>query len=106
MQQHRRGSKVALTGDFNAFPGFERCSAIRYLKGELGGNPVVMEDTFRVARPGDYGSTFGDAGKIDYVFAGYGTPVSNAWIDRQVLERKEGWEICQILHLHWTRFID
>jgi len=82
MHRSSPDSIVYLTGDFNVFPGFEYSKPIRYLKGEEGNNIMVLEDTFRVADPNGDGSTFGAAGKIDYVFTNAGRPVYQAWIDR------------------------
>ncbi len=72
---------VVFTGDLNVFEGFEDSAAIRYLKGELG-SPIALDDTFRIAHPDANGSTFGDAGKIDYVFATPAVEVLGASIDR------------------------
>jgi endonuclease/exonuclease/phosphatase family metal-dependent hydrolase len=82
---HRRpGSVLILTGDFNVFGGFENSQAIRFLRGELGGNAYPLEDTFRVADPSGNGETF-PGGKIDYILADYGTPVWSAHIDRETV---------------------
>ena len=79
---HRRpGSTALLTGDLNVFGGFENSQAVRFLKGELGGNNNPFEDTFRVADPTGNGETF-PGGKIDYILADYGTPVWSSVIDR------------------------
>lgn len=81
IESYRRpGSTVVFTGDLNVFDGLENSKAIRYLKYE---GPVPLEDTFRTAN-GDNsdGSTFGSAGKVDYVFTSPGTPVISAQIDR------------------------
>ena len=92
MTKNRRpGSLMLLTGDFNAFNGFENHPAIKYLKGESSGDmpPYILEDTFRVANggyPNDAaGKTFGSAGKIDYLFAEKGSysNVVSAAIDRK-----------------------
>ena len=67
---------MILTGDLNVFPGFENTDAVKYLKSN------GLEDTFRKVNGGN-GSTFGAAGKIDYIFASTGTTVKSAQIDRR-----------------------
>ena len=91
VKNRRSGSLLLLTGDFNAFNGYENHPAIKYLKGESPDDmpPYVLEDTFRVANGGTpndaAGSTFSTAGKIDYLFAEKGsyTKVVSAAIDRK-----------------------
>ena len=86
LKMHRRpGSLVILTGDLNVVEGFEKHIAIKYLKGELEGDSpsVILEDSFRVVNNDTVnGSTFGEAGKYDYVFVNVGTTVEGASIDR------------------------
>ena len=94
---HRSSSDslVLFTGDINCFDGAENSLAIRYLKGELGGNPHPLEDTFRVADPSGNGETFPGT-KIDYVMASAGTPVLQAWIDRSTVpygEASDHWAV-------------
>jgi len=94
---HRSSSDslVLFTGDLNCFDGSENSLAIRYLKGELGGNPHPLEDTFRVADPSGNGETFPGV-KIDYVMASAGTPVLQAWIDRSTVpygEASDHWAV-------------
>lgn len=74
--KRRHGSTVILTGDLNVFPGFENTDAVKYLKSN------GLEDTFRKVNGGN-GSTFGAAGKIDYIFASSGTVVTSAQIDKR-----------------------
>jgi endonuclease/exonuclease/phosphatase family metal-dependent hydrolase len=76
-----QGAPVVFTGDLNVFEGFEGSEAVRYLKGELG-SPLALVDTFRVIHPSADGSTFGAAGKIDYIFASPGLTVQDADILR------------------------
>ena len=59
------------------FPGYEDSDAVQYLKSH------GLEDTFREIHPDENGSTFGAAGKLDYIFASAGTPVQSAEIDRR-----------------------
>ena len=75
--KRRSGSTVILTGDLNVFPGFENSEAVKYLKQN------GLEDTFRKVNGGANGSTFGAAGKIDYIFASSGTSVRSANIDKR-----------------------
>ena len=94
---HRSSSDslVLFTGDLNCFDGSENSLAIRFLKGELGGNPHPLEDTFRVADPSGNGETFPGT-KIDYVMASAGTPVLQAWIDRSTVpygEASDHWAV-------------
>ena len=94
---HRSGtdSVVIFTGDLNCFDGSENSLAIRFLRGELGGNPHPLEDTFRVADSSGNGETFPGV-KIDYVMATAGTPVSAAWIDRTTVpygEASDHWAV-------------
>lgn len=60
---------VILSGDFNVFSGFEKSKAIQYLTGKLNSAPVLLYDTYRAVHPSGKGSTFGSAGKIDYLLA-------------------------------------
>ena len=100
---HRSSSDslVILTGDLNCFDGSEKSLAIRYLKGELGGNPHPLEDTFRVAQPSGNGETFPGV-KIDYVLASAGTPVTAAWIDKDTVpygEASDHWAVAADISL-------
>ncbi len=80
---------VLFNGDLNVFEGLEDSLAVQYLKGGLG-SPVTMVDTFRVVEPDAWGSTFGAAGKIDYVFATTDLEVLAASIDRETITPGEG----------------
>lgn len=76
------GYGAILTGDLNVFDNFENGMAVRYLKGLYGNNKFPMRDTFRDLFPNADGSTFGAAGKIDYIFASGLLTTDYAEIDR------------------------
>jgi len=103
ISQHRSSpdSLVLLTGDLNCFDGGENSLAIRYLRGELGGNSYPLVDTFRVANPSANGETFPGI-KIDYVMASAGTGVPQAWIDRDTVpygEASDHWAVAADISL-------
>jgi len=77
---------------------------ILYLKGELGESPVQLADTFRVVNGDEAdGITFpGMAGKIDYVLAGQGQGVRDAWIDRAWEDQgraSDHWPVTAVMEL-------
>jgi len=100
MAMYRRPNSVAiLTGDLNVFGGFENSQAIRFLKGEMGGNANPLEDTFRVAEPSGNGETF-PGGKIDYILADSGAVVYSAHIDKETVpygQASDHWAINAVI---------
>merc|ERR1719189_3434430 len=72
---------VILSGDLNVFSGFEKSKAVQYLTGKLNSAPVSLYDTYRAIHPSGQGSTFGAAGKIDYLFATNDISTKDSTID-------------------------
>jgi hypothetical protein len=75
-QYERDGFPAVFNGDLNVFAGFHNSKAIKYLSGfSVDGktSPILLQD----ALPNG-GSTFGAAGRIDYIFASASATVSNS----------------------------
>jgi len=79
------GYGAILTGDLNVFQNFENSKAILFMKGKYGVNPFPLRDTFRDVNPHGQGSTFGQAGKVDYIFRSSILTTKKAQIDRSTV---------------------
>jgi len=77
------GYGAILTGDLNVFQKFEKSKAVLFMKGQYGVNPFPLRDTFRDVDPHGPGSTFGAAGKVDYIFRSSLLTTTKAFIDRK-----------------------
>jgi endonuclease/exonuclease/phosphatase family metal-dependent hydrolase len=80
---------VVLTGDFNVFDGFENSLAVQFFKGGSD-SPISLLDSYRVPHPEGAVSTYGAAGKIDYVFVTQDLTVNAATIEDTAVPDGQG----------------